>query len=134
MRRLAHCTKRLIGVQRSARALLRERRDSATTFVRITLTHCVASPRSLSQTSCLAYRAKRYAFIAAVHSLRVSPKCKKPTFVGFIAGETRLELATSCVTGRRSNQLNYSPVGCIDDISHSQHKDANRGTLLTRLK
>src|SRR5262245_61961620 len=26
------------------------------------------------------------------------------------AGPTRLELATSCVTGRRSNQLNYDPV------------------------
>ena len=25
------------------------------------------------------------------------------------AGPTRLELATSCVTGRRSNQLNYDP-------------------------
>src|SRR5437867_3146007 len=27
-----------------------------------------------------------------------------------MAGPTRLELATSCVTGRRSNQLNYDPV------------------------
>ena len=26
-----------------------------------------------------------------------------------MAGWTRLELATSCVTGRRSNQLNYHP-------------------------
>jgi hypothetical protein len=26
-----------------------------------------------------------------------------------LAGPTRLELATSCVTGRRSNQLNYGP-------------------------
>ena len=26
-----------------------------------------------------------------------------------VAGPTRLELATSCVTGRRSNQLNYDP-------------------------
>ena len=26
-----------------------------------------------------------------------------------VAGATRLELATSCVTGRRSNQLNYAP-------------------------
>ena|GEM_PF-2762891 len=26
------------------------------------------------------------------------------------AGLTRLELAASCVTGRRSNQLNYNPV------------------------
>ena len=28
-----------------------------------------------------------------------------------VAGWTRLELATSCVTGRRSNQLNYHPSG-----------------------
>jgi hypothetical protein len=27
----------------------------------------------------------------------------------FVAGTTRLELATSGVTGRRSNQLNYAP-------------------------
>ncbi len=26
-----------------------------------------------------------------------------------MAGLTRLELATSCVTGRHSNQLNYNP-------------------------
>ena len=26
-----------------------------------------------------------------------------------MAGSTRLELAASCVTGRRSNQLNYDP-------------------------
>jgi hypothetical protein len=31
-----------------------------------------------------------------------------------MAGPTRLELATSCVTGRRSNQLNYDPAeGCF---------------------
>ena len=29
--------------------------------------------------------------------------------MGFTAGLTRLELATSGLTGRRSNQLNYSP-------------------------
>ncbi len=29
-----------------------------------------------------------------------------------MAGPTRLELATSGVTGRRSNQLNYDPVRC----------------------
>ena len=27
-----------------------------------------------------------------------------------MAGVTRLELAASCVTGKRSNQLNYTPV------------------------
>ena len=33
---------------------------------------------------------------------------------GFLmAGVTRLELATSCVTGRRSNQLSYTPIGLV---------------------
>jgi|SRR5580700_7679897 hypothetical protein len=32
-----------------------------------------------------------------------------------MAGPTRLELATSCVTGRRSNRLNYGPAGKILD-------------------
>src|SRR5690606_2920630 len=42
-------------------------------------------------------------------------KCKKEKSLKtfrlrlFQAGPTRLELATSCVTGRRSNQLNYDP-------------------------
>ncbi len=39
-------------------------------------------------------------------------KAKSPNTVcikAFLAGPTRLELATSCVTGRRSNQLNYDP-------------------------
>jgi hypothetical protein len=30
-----------------------------------------------------------------------------------MAGTTRLELATSGVTGRRSNQLNYAPAGLV---------------------
>ena len=34
-----------------------------------------------------------------------------------MAGPTRLELATSGVTGRRSNQLNYDP----DEIADSDH-------------
>ena len=41
-------------------------------------------------------------------------KVKKPQFLHvkprlFLAGPTRLELATSGLTGRRSNQLNYDP-------------------------
>jgi hypothetical protein len=32
---------------------------------------------------------------------------RKPSL--YMAGSTRLELATSGVTGRRSNQLNYDP-------------------------
>ena len=31
-----------------------------------------------------------------------------------MAGLTRLELAASCVTGRRSNQLNYNPDSIYD--------------------
>jgi hypothetical protein len=36
-----------------------------------------------------------------------------------MAGPTRLELATSGVTGRRSNQLNYDPA----NIEPSGHRD-----------
>jgi hypothetical protein len=32
-----------------------------------------------------------------------------------MAGSTRLELATSGVTGRRSNQLNYDPARSVDN-------------------
>jgi hypothetical protein len=34
-----------------------------------------------------------------------------------MAGPTRLELATSCVTGRRSNRLNYGPDRVINDLA-----------------
>ena len=34
-----------------------------------------------------------------------------------MAGPTRLELATSGVTGRRSNQLNYDPASYIKPIA-----------------
>ena len=37
-------------------------------------------------------------------------KCRKGTLFVLMAGATRLELATSAVTGQRSNQLNYTPV------------------------
>ena len=33
-----------------------------------------------------------------------------------MAGTTRLELATSAVTGQRSNQLNYVPTRQINDL------------------
>ncbi len=42
------------------------------------------------------------------HSLRF-PVCSSS--LKRMAGPTRLELATSGVTGRRSNQLNYDPAG-----------------------
>ena len=42
-----------------------------------------------------------------------SPLLYRLSYLGFlykeVAGVTRLELATSCVTGRRSNQLSYTP-------------------------
>ena len=43
-----------------------------------------------------------------------------------LAGSTRLELATSCVTGRRSNQLNYDPVD-KSKIIHEFETQKNRG-------
>jgi hypothetical protein len=59
-------------------------------------------------------------FISAEHSVRTrntTPKTQKAPkrllrislFQNFMAGTTRLELATSAVTGQRSNQLNYVP-------------------------
>ena len=39
--------------------------------------------------------------------------------LGFNAIRTRLELATSCVTGRRSNQLNYRTI----NLSRFKYKD-----------
>ncbi len=38
---------------------------------------------------------------------RISISLKPSIFL--MAGATRLELAASCVTGRRSDQLNYAP-------------------------
>ncbi len=35
--------------------------------------------------------------------------------LGMLAGATGLEPAVSCVTGRRSNQLNYAPAKLITD-------------------
>ena len=39
----------------------------------------------------------------------LSPLVEAGYASGLKAGSTRLELAASCVTGRRSNQLNYDP-------------------------
>ena len=36
-------------------------------------------------------------------------RCRTRKFLKKMAGTTRLELATSAVTGQRSNQLNYVP-------------------------
>ncbi len=41
-----------------------------------------------------------------------------------MAGTTRLELATSAVTGQRSNQLNYVPNRGINDLAYNR---ANEG-------
>ena len=40
---------------------------------------------------------------------RTQTHCKGAAQGGKLAGWTRLELATFCVTGRRSNQLSYHP-------------------------
>ena len=44
-----------------------------------------------------------------------------------MAGPTRLELATSGVTGRRSNQLNYDPAGCL--IIDGRHPFFNQNSF-----
>jgi hypothetical protein len=41
--------------------------------------------------------------------VRVKKGAESTAPLGLVAGPTRLELATSGVTGRRSNQLNYDP-------------------------
>ena len=47
-----------------------------------------------------------------------------------MAGATRLELAAFCVTGRRSNQLNYAPSVVLYAYVEAASK---RGTFLSRL-
>ena len=42
-----------------------------------------------------------------------------PAKIRVMAGPTRLELATSGVTGRRSNQLNYDPAKSPDQSDQS---------------
>ena len=46
-------------------------------------------------------------------------ECHKGTLFVLMAGATRLELATSCVTGMHSNQLNYAPT----EYSYLIYKD-----------
>ncbi len=41
-----------------------------------------------------------------------------------MAGLTRLELAASCVTGMRSNQLNYNP-----DLNHRMPSDPTSASM-----
>ena len=43
-------------------------------------------------------------------SIEKSPRSALASGAFSLAGPTRLELATSGVTGRRSNQLNYDPI------------------------
>ena len=44
----------------------------------------------------------------------------EPSGVKRMAGTTRLELATSAVTGQRSNQLNYVPTRQINEMRNRQ--------------
>ena len=62
------------------------------------------------------HQMNRLTFTLLTHSLYGAIHCtkyinkKEPTTGSFLmAGLTRLELATSCVTGRHSNQLSYNP-------------------------
>ena len=56
-------------------------------------------------------------FNVGVEKLRVLslpfdlPQNEKAALLRLLAGTTRLELATSCVTGRRSNQTELHPPG-----------------------
>src|SRR5437879_329905 len=62
---------------------------------------------------------------------RERPQNKGPEFLPGLfnqTGSTRLELATSCVTGRRSNQLNYDPVDKLK--SYTSLKDKKIGAFL----
>ena len=49
-----------------------------------------------------------------------------------MAGSTRLELATSGVTGRRSNQLNYNPAKSLYVISYGCVKICQEESLRCR--
>ncbi len=53
-----------------------------------------------------------------------------------MAGPTRLELATSGVTGRRSNQLNYDPAVVVFEgtFSRNQGSIARRSTSAGNFK
>ena len=42
-----------------------------------------------------------------------SPLLYRLSYLGIMAGVTRLELATSCVTGRRSNQTELHPQNMV---------------------
>ena len=51
---------------------------------------------------------------------------KSGSNTGFLmAGATRLELATPCVTGMYSNQLNYAPVTLVICIHNKNNKCKN---------
>ena len=47
-----------------------------------------------------------------------------------MAGATGLEPATSCVTGRRSNQLNYAPAKTTTDDFHVLRRPSRTCTAL----
>ena len=49
-----------------------------------------------------------------------------------MAGPTRLELATSCVTGRRSNRLNYGPGRESDCLEEPLQQEAGANFTFTR--
>ena len=56
----------------------------------------------------LAFKTPHRVEISLFDEKRDSAKTAE-SLVSLVAGPTRLELATSGVTGRRSNQLNYDP-------------------------
>ena len=50
------------------------------------------------------------------HSCTKMVQCQSRNLLKRMAGTTRLELATSAVTGQRSNQLNYVPTAKTNDL------------------
>src|ERR1019366_1744052 len=88
---------------------------------------CIARPRSGHRTRCLRTREHASNFLSTFREMgpvfKMDRKCPEGASckrLKGMAGTTRLELATSAVTGQRSNQLNYVPTRQINDMQNRQ--------------
>ena len=68
--------------------------------------NCFAAPASASSIRTGIRRTR----ISNSHHYHSAIKKSHTRWLLLMAGTTRLELATSCVTGMRSNQLSYAPI------------------------